>query len=809
MATELKKIDDAYASMLLATYEPLILKWISGYAICNLASTLAYRMNTRPTRLEAKFSTAQQLIMDRKVTGLPDLPKKDPKLRSKGLQRPMSNTFRPLDEKLVTPVQVEGYPEAIEFDGKIYLHGLMDAELRTAPDRLGGNIDLGFIANVQTGIKQVPIVINRNFGRGTDALKFQEAFKKTYVQLLAAADNAIVKKESVATHLDQALRKIGDSKAYHFFPFNRIEEALSPIGIAHYYRQLYFNVNEGVGPIEQAFTIAPLETFEVVYQTVMRRIHEESMETGVETTSESSVEERNSEEISDKVSSMVQRDASASMSAEASGTVGVWSVGATANADFSKSSERSREQTSRRVKEITKRASERIHKTFSIRTKDTNDFTTTNLQKRVIQNNSPVPVSYGLRRVFRKIRVKVQDLGPRLIWQLYVPNPGEGLARSKFVLYRESDPIAVPEIPPGVRPRPEGGTDTGSTSSSLHWDTGKQKFFITLVINVGSDRDITAVSIDNITDLDGGGKNDEAPSPMNDQQWGATFDPAKKTFTTNIAINAGDSSSVSVAYTYSWVPSAATLAAWEAEVAAARATLKEQALNEQFERQKNLITAKSKIPKRPANDLRKEERYEVMNRMISLLFAQGIDPSQPNPLEIEYFHRYFDIQGMFVYNHPSWWRPRYTSGATGLSRAPYEITDESDPAPVGSSLGWMIQLDGDERRNEFINSPWVRVCLPINSGIEHDAIDWLARHIEGQIGYDTSSGALKTLLDKIRDIRDKEQKLGVNGPNYVTVSSTPSAPGTALTPQNIYPIVDEFEVTVPTEGFVYDELKLV
>jgi hypothetical protein len=809
MATELKKFEDAYASMVLATYEPLILKWVSGFALCNLASALASRLNTRPTRNDGRLSTSQQLVMDRRVEGLPNLPKKDPKLRSKGLQRPLSNTSRPLDEKGVTPVHVEGFPEALEFDGKIFLHGLMDAEFRFTADKLGLPIDSGFTANPHTGLRQVPIVINRNFGKEANRIPFQEAFKKTYVQLLGAAEAAVSKKENLAVHLDQALKKIGDAKGYHLFPFRRVEEALSPIGIAHYYRQLYFNVQEGTGPVEQAFTIAPLETFEVVYQTVMRRIHEESMETGMETTTESSVEERNSEEISDKVSSMIQRDTSASMSAEASGTIGVWSVGATASGDFSTSSERSREQTSRRVQEITKRASERIHKTFSLRTKDTNDFTTTNLQKRVIQNNSPSPVSYGLRRVFRKVRVKVQDLGPKLVWQVYIPNPGEGLARSKFVLYRESDPIAVPEIPPGVRPRPEGGTDTGSTSSALHWDTARQKFFVTLVINTGSDRDITALSIDNITDLDGGGKNDEAPSPMNDQQWGAAFDPGKKTFTVNIGINAGDSSSVSVAYTYSWSPSVATLAAWEAEVAAARTALKEQALNEQFEKQKNLITAKSKIPKRPANDLRMEERYEVMNRMVSLLFAQGIDPSQPNPLEIEFFHRYFDIQAMFVYNHPSWWRPRYTSGATGLARSPYEITDESDPAPLGSSLGWAIQLDGDDRRNEFINSPWVRVCLPIKPGLERDAVDWLARHIEGQVGYDSGSGQLSKLLETIEELRAKEEKLGVNGPNYVTVSSSPSAPGNALTPQDIYPIIDEFEVSVPTEGFVYDELKLV
>jgi len=54
--------------------------------------------------------------------------------------------------------------------------------------------------------------------------------------------------------------------------------------------------------------------------------------------------------------------------------------------------------------------------------------------------------------------------------------------------------------------------------------------------------------------------------------------------------------------------------------------------------------------------------------------------------------------------------------------------------------------------------------------------------------------------------------LGLDGPDYVTVDSAPNAPpvpGAPLTPEDVYPIIQEFEVTVPTDGFVYDELGLV
>jgi len=156
-------------------------------------------------------------------------------------------------------------------------------------------------------------------------------------------------------------------------------------------------------------------------------------------------------------------------------------------------------------------------------------------------------------------------------------------------------------------------------------------------------------------------------------------------------------------------------------------------LAKQFEQHKTLITERSKIKSRPANDLRREERYEVMNRMVSYLFGRGDDPSEPTPLEIEYFHRFFDIDAIFTYNHPSWWKPRFASKTVGLEREAYEITADSEPAPLGSSLGWLLQLDGDSRRNEFLNSPWSRICVPMQAGREREAIQWLANHLEGEL----------------------------------------------------------------------------
>ena len=63
----------------------------------------------------------------------------------------------------------------------------------------------------------------------------------------------------------------------------------------------------------------------------------------------------------------------------------------------------------------------------------------------------------------------------------------------------------------------------------------------------------------------------------------------------------------------------------------------------------------------------------------------------------------------------------------------YYITEESAPAKFGSSLGWLLQLDGDNRRNAFLNSPWVKAVMPIRLGKEKAAINWL-KAVEGMNG---------------------------------------------------------------------------
>ncbi len=815
MTTELRKFTDAYATMVVAVYQPLVLKWYSGWTIYTAADAMAWRLQKgKYIKLDQAFATAQALNIERRI---PRLPAQVPGVGAGDTRppTPADVTGRPLPGLDVRRVSIKGFPDAVAIGGQVYPYGVLNvqpAPATTASARgfmarmLGRSAPTGTPGNAAIGMRTLPTFVNGRLGAVDPDFDFRTARKALFTTMVEAVKTVIGQADAnLEEALEAALKNVNGIGVFTFLPPYRLNEALSPIGIAHYYRQLYFNHIEGVGPIEQAFTIAPAETLEVVYETTRRQVHEEMVEVGTEVVSERAEEAKNLDEVSDKVSSMIQRDSQAAMSANASGSVGVWSFGATASASMSVASQTSREEAARHLKEVTKRASERITKSFTLRTRDLEEVTTTNLTRRVIKNESNAPVSYALRRVLRRVRVKVQDMGPRLVWQLYVRTPGAGLARSRFVHFREAEPIAIPEVPPGLPPRPRGGTDTGSTSADLQHNSTVGPF-VRLVITVGADRTVTAVSIDSITDLEGGGKDDPAPAPRNDLQANKQWDEAARTYTVDIGVLPGDAASLSINYTYAWDPAGAVLDEWEALRAAQVAQLTQQALNEQFEREKTLITERSKIRPRPANDLRQEERYEVMNRLISHLFARGDDPSDPAPLEIEYFHRYFDIDGMFVYLHPSWWKPRYASTATGFERPAYEVTAESEPAPLGSSLGWLIQLDGDARRNGFINSPWIRICLPIRARREREAIAWVAKHVEGTFGYDPTRNPLKDLLTTIEERRGAEDALGLDGPEYVTVESSAGAPEDPLSPEGVYPVVDEFEVTVPTDGFVYDEL---
>lgn len=203
------------------------------------------------------------------------------------------------------------------------------------------------------------------------------------------------------------------------------------------------------------------------------------------------------------------------------------------------------------------------------------------------------------------------------------------------------------------------------------------------------------------------------------------------------------------------------------------------------ERLRLVSTMRARAPE----DLRSEERRVVFRSLIRRLEQADQYPKNPTHLpfpEAEGIQHLFDVEEMLYFVAPDYWRPgpvpppavtidstgRYPlppedettpTGATALPlqgqtvagwysraekyravdaqssspewRVDYLITEQTQPAPLGSSLGWLIQIDGDERRNEFLNAAWVKAVLPVRPGQEQAALNWLTS-VEGEAGLD-------------------------------------------------------------------------
>lgn len=157
----------------------------------------------------------------------------------------------------------------------------------------------------------------------------------------------------------------------------------------------------------------------------------------------------------------------------------------------------------------------------------------------------------------------------------------------------------------------------------------------------------------------------------------------------------------------------------------------------------------------------------------------------------------------------------------------YYITDESAPAKFGSSLGWLLQLDGDNLRNAFLNAPWVKVVIPIRPGKERAALNWLQRlHVEGIEGMDDQyvappeelakiphNGSVVTVRDAIEHLCDivakkhedsltvgRYPKDEINDDNRVSTT-----PVEKVYEHGFYPLQGGFR-TMPSEDFeIFDQ----
>jgi hypothetical protein len=225
-----------------------------------------------------------------------------------------------------------------------------------------------------------------------------------------------------------------------------------------------------------------------------------------------------------------------------------------------------------------------------------------------------------------------------------------------------------------------------------------------------------------------------------------------------------------------WVPLEAARVEYDAAVALAKtkydAEVSRLRKKSFMESVRQRIKDASNIRPRPSPDLREEERTIIYREIIEKLMLDSWEIAKTNPkdggnnarlshVRSEVIRAIFDVDAMLYFVAPEWWMPRRRSqfnlnidvGGPKINLSDndlvkwddivprednYKITEESAPAKLGSSLGWLLQLDGDNLRNAFLNAPWVKAVIPIRPGREKAALNWL-RAIEGHEndGWDT------------------------------------------------------------------------
>jgi hypothetical protein len=189
---------------------------------------------------------------------------------------------------------------------------------------------------------------------------------------------------------------------------------------------------------------------------------------------------------------------------------------------------------------------------------------------------------------------------------------------------------------------------------------------------------------------------------------------------------------------------------------------REQKLREAYmDAVRKRIDAAAAIKRRLSWDLREEERTVVYRKLIERLMLDtwklppGPERARVGHLRSELIRSIFDVDEMMYFVAPEWWMPRQHQAALQVSpdagrhltdtdvvewrgsneKRPdnYQITETSTPARLGSSLGWLMELDGDNLRNAFLNAPWVKAVIPVRGGKEREALNWL-KALEGHEG---------------------------------------------------------------------------
>ncbi|MEV6362947.1 LysM peptidoglycan-binding domain-containing protein [Nocardia asteroides] len=541
---------------------------------------------------------------------------------------------------------------------------------------------------------------------------------------------------------------------------------LSPIGILHRFREYFFELGTFLGPPVGHVWISPGGMVELIEVNTRRTLVERTTEQSTETIEKAEQSATDRDEIADAVKAENASDMKLGVTTSASGGLGtIFQASGSASFNLDQSRKQAQEQTHKRMREQTSKLSSEVKQNFKTTFRTVTETTDTSSRRYVLQNTTSRLVSYQLSRKMRKVAVQVQDLGQQLCWQLYVDFPGDFLDTGKFVhetaealdpSIKRPDRIPYPPDKPvvyqfacGFLQHNGGDDDTDLTyvQSNENGDHGiNRNAGANSIIKFRFDFDISPAPegfvLSSLAAVDF--KNEQAS--VKDAL--LTPNPAggpPKSFMIRLAkANFGGKRSMPFEVTMIYTPTKAAKDAIDAQNAQAMKDYTDLVAAEKerlfYETLRKRIKLSSRVTTRKPEDLREEERNIIYRKIIARLYGKTANwENDDYHVASELIRYFFDVDAMLYFVAPDWWRPRpgrrvlmTADGAlqtTAFESADkkYLFTDESAPAPLGASLGWFLQLDGDANRNAFLNSPWVKAVLPIRPGREDEAMTFLGR----------------------------------------------------------------------------------
>jgi hypothetical protein len=571
---------------------------------------------------------------------------------------------------------------------------------------------------------------------------------------------------------------------------------LSPIGIVHLFRQYFFEFDTFLGSPVGHVWLSPGASAELFEISTRRSLTERTTETETESSVKSERDEAISDELSDSVKEDNRTDTKFGANAHASESW-VWgSAEQSASFDLNTTLQTAREQSHKHMRSQSDKLTTEIRKNYKSTFKTVNEVTDTSSKRYVIGNDTDKLLNYEFRRKMRQVGVQVQDIGTYLCWQTYVDNPGHQLDLSKLVhIAKSPDTDNLPHPETLVAPQAivrdyvlnipfiQTSEDRGDLDEDYHNGIETDTDF-----NEGSKERIESnflqkVSFDQVgyrltkVGFDTTGADVQLSAVNIQQDAGST----QASFTAHLDhVNFQNQPALRIMAKLYWEPETSVTEAIAAknleQVNQFTARLEQEYRKEFVEAAKERIKLASRIEQRPFDDLREEERIAVYRILIQELLTKGIvvPDARTSHAVAELINSIFDVDKMLYFVAPEWWKPRQhvrqsfgTLKSTGKVDAYgnpemvpdssgvlsaehlvgwdgmkenqpdyYYITEDSKPAKLGSSLGWLLQLDGDNLRNAYLNAPWVKAVIPVRPGKEKAALNWL-KQVEGMNGIGT------------------------------------------------------------------------